>query len=75
MSTSTTEAKYRVAAVQMEPKLGRLGDNLERILDRLGEAARAGATWSSSRNVPYRDTGSPAARKGWPMPSLSTAKT
>ena len=42
MSTSTTEPKYRVAAVQMEPKLGRLGDNLERILDRLGEAARAG---------------------------------
>lgn len=34
---------YRVAAVQMEPKLGRLDVNLGRILEMLGEAARAGA--------------------------------
>ncbi len=34
---------YRVAAVQMEPKLGRLDGNLARILGMLGEAARAGA--------------------------------
>ncbi len=40
MSTVST---YRVAAAQMEPKLGRLAENLERILERLGEAARAGA--------------------------------
>ena len=40
MSTVST---YRVAAAQMEPKLGRLAENLERILGRLGEAAGAGA--------------------------------
>jgi 5-aminopentanamidase len=34
---------YRVAAVQMEPKLGRLDENLEVIIGRLGEAAEAGA--------------------------------
>jgi predicted amidohydrolase len=34
---------YRVAAAQIEPKLGRPGENLERILQRLGEAASAGA--------------------------------
>ena len=39
MNPSTT---YRVAAVQMEPKLGRLDENLEQILDRLGEAATGG---------------------------------
>ncbi|HKI21098.1 MAG TPA: carbon-nitrogen hydrolase family protein [Isosphaeraceae bacterium] len=38
-----TPATYRVAAVQMEPKLGRLAANLERILERLAEAAAAGA--------------------------------
>ena len=40
MSTVST---YRVAAAQMEPKLGRLAENLGRILERLGEAAGAGA--------------------------------
>jgi predicted amidohydrolase len=35
--------KIRVAAVQMEPKLGRLEANLEQILDRLAESATAGA--------------------------------
>jgi predicted amidohydrolase len=40
MSPTTT---YRVAAVQMEPKLGRLEENLGRILQRLTEAAGAGA--------------------------------
>ncbi len=39
----TTTAAYRVAAVQMEPKLGRLTANLERILGRLEEAASAEA--------------------------------
>jgi len=39
----TTPATYRVAAVQLEPKLGRLAANLERILGRLAEAAAAGA--------------------------------
>jgi predicted amidohydrolase len=34
---------YRVAAVQMDPKLGRLDDNLRRILERLAEAAGGGA--------------------------------
>ena len=34
---------FRVAAVQMEPKLGRIEDNLERMLDRLGEAVGIGA--------------------------------
>ncbi|MGP0065102.1 MAG: carbon-nitrogen hydrolase family protein [Isosphaeraceae bacterium] len=43
MPTTTSEPTYRVAAVQMEPKLGRLGENLERILGRLGEAAGAGS--------------------------------
>jgi predicted amidohydrolase len=38
-----TETPVRVAAVQMEPKLGRLETNLERLLDRLSDAARAGA--------------------------------
>jgi 5-aminopentanamidase len=33
----------RVAAVQMEPKLARIEANLERILDRIADAARAGA--------------------------------
>jgi predicted amidohydrolase len=39
----TNPATTRVAAVQMDPKLGRLADNLARILDRLAEAAAAGA--------------------------------
>ena len=39
----TSTPTYRVAAVQMEPKLGRLEDNLHRILERLGEAAGGGA--------------------------------
>ncbi len=43
MPTTTSEPSYRVAAVQMEPKLGRLGENLDRILGRLDEAAGAGA--------------------------------
>jgi predicted amidohydrolase len=34
---------FRVAGVQMEPKLGELQANLEQILKRLGEAAGAGA--------------------------------
>src|SRR6516165_3661072 len=34
---------FRIAAVQMEPRLGRIEANLERILDRLAEAATAGA--------------------------------
>ena len=33
----------RVAAVQMEPRLGRIVDNLERILDRIAHAANRGA--------------------------------
>lgn len=33
----------RVAGVQMEPKLGRIAENLDRILVRLGQAAEAGA--------------------------------
>jgi 5-aminopentanamidase len=33
----------RVAAVQMEPKLGRIEANLERIVDRIDHAAKAGA--------------------------------
>lgn len=40
MNATTT---YRVAAVQMEPKLGRLDENLACIVERLGEAAGAGA--------------------------------
>ena len=40
MNPTTT---YRVAAVQMDPKLGRLDENLEVIVDRLGAAAGAGA--------------------------------
>src|SRR5262245_14622460 len=40
---STTTSTYRVAAAQIEPKLGRLDENLDRILQRLGEAAGAGA--------------------------------
>ena len=43
MPTTSSESTYRIAAVQMEPKLGRLGENLDRILSRLGEAATAGA--------------------------------
>jgi 5-aminopentanamidase len=42
-TTSTSPPTYRVAAAQIEPKLGRLGENLERILERLAEAAGAGA--------------------------------
>jgi 5-aminopentanamidase len=34
---------YRVAGVQMNPKLGRLDENLRQILEQLGEAAGAGA--------------------------------
>jgi predicted amidohydrolase len=40
MSASTT---FRVAAVQIEPRLGRLEENLGVILERLGQAASAGA--------------------------------
>ena len=36
-------ARVRVAAVQMEPKLGRIEANLERMLDRIDHAAAAGA--------------------------------
>ncbi len=39
----TDSAAYRVAAVQMEPKLGRLDENLEQILNWLEPAAMAGA--------------------------------
>jgi 5-aminopentanamidase len=39
----TPISTYRVAAVQMDPKLGRLDDNLHRILERLAEAAGGGA--------------------------------
>ena len=39
----TNSAAYRVAAVQMEPKLGRLDANLEQILNWLEPAAMAGA--------------------------------
>jgi predicted amidohydrolase len=39
----TAPATYRVHGIQMEPKLGRLGENLERILQGLGKAADAGA--------------------------------
>jgi 5-aminopentanamidase len=42
MSTSPSESTYRVAAVQMEPKLGRLDLNLDRILERIDQAAGAG---------------------------------
>src|SRR5206468_2268143 len=42
-TTSTSPPTYRVAAAQMEPKLGQVNENLERILQRLGEAAGAGA--------------------------------
>jgi predicted amidohydrolase len=41
--TTTPAPKYCIAAAQMEPKLGRLGENLERILDQLNTAAGAGA--------------------------------
>jgi 5-aminopentanamidase len=40
--SATTTSTYRVAGVQMEPKLGRLDENLERILERLDQAAGAG---------------------------------
>ena len=39
----TNSASYRVAAVQMEPKLGRMDANLEQILNWLEPAATAGA--------------------------------
>ena len=39
----TPISTYRVAAVQMDPKLGRLDENLDRILERLAEAAGGGA--------------------------------
>jgi predicted amidohydrolase len=41
MPTSPSEPTYRIAAVQMEPKLGRLDQNLERILERIDQAAGA----------------------------------
>jgi 5-aminopentanamidase len=34
---------FRVHGIQMEPRLGRLGENLERILEGLGQAAGSGA--------------------------------
>ena len=43
MEESQKPPKVRVAAVQMEPKLGRIEANLERIIDRIAHAARAGA--------------------------------
>jgi predicted amidohydrolase len=39
----TTTSTYRVAGVQMEPKLGKLDQNLDRILERLAQAAGNGA--------------------------------
>jgi predicted amidohydrolase len=38
-----SQPSYRVAAVQLEPKLGQLDANLSRILDRLEQATAAGA--------------------------------
>lgn len=38
-----SSATYKVAGVQMEPKLGHLSDNLGRILERFHEAASGGA--------------------------------
>jgi 5-aminopentanamidase len=38
-----SQPSYRVAAVQLEPKLGELDGNLARILDRLEQATTAGA--------------------------------
>ena len=52
-----TQPSYRVAAVQMEPKLGQMEANLERILSRIDEAAarRARASWffPSARSSGY----------------------
>ena len=49
MSELTT---FRVAGVQMEPRLGRLDENLGVILERLGQAAAAGRTWRSFPSAP-----------------------
>ncbi len=38
-----TQSTIRVAAVQMEPKLGRIEANLARIVDRIADAAQGGA--------------------------------
>ena len=70
-----TTGRVPVAAVQMEPKLGRLDENLERIVERLERGGRGrGAASSSSPSAPSRVTDSPVARRGWRMPSRSTAR-
>ena len=53
MPTTTSEPTYRVAAVQMEPKLGRL-EREPRVASWSGSARRParGRTWSYSRNAP-----------------------
>ena len=48
-------AKVRVAAVQMEPKLGRIEANLERILDRIDRCRPGGrSSGRLSRMRPVR---------------------
>ena len=52
----SSPATIRVAAVQMEPKLGKLEENLGRILAGLEQAAADGASWLSSPSAHSRDT-------------------
>ena len=69
-----TPAAVRVAAVQMEPKLGRLETNLERMLDRIADAARAGARLVVFPECALSGYGFASRKKGWRTPSLSIAR-
>ena len=68
------QTKVRVAAVQMEPKLGRIEANLERILGSITETAQAGAVWSCSPNAPFRATDSLRVKRASLTPSTLTVR-
>ena len=64
----------RVAAVQMEPKLGQIEANLERILDRIAHAANAGARLVVFPECASQVTASARAKRVWRTPFQSRAR-
>ncbi len=63
----------RIAAIQFDPKLGEIGQNLERILQELAKAAEAGARLVVFPECACRDMGLPVVKRGWSTRSRSRA--
>ena len=69
------QTKVRVAAVQMEPKLGRIEANLERILgSHRRKPRRRARVWSCSPNAPFRATDSLRVKRASLTPSTLTVR-